>query len=121
MLDLLHDPCTDQRPLNSVGLSTLPSNPFPVIGGRIPRCLSIFNSPHTPHPATAPHQLVSLSHCRLGGLSQLCAPSAPPKTSPFPSLSSLFFVSFVSTSYHFALSPSFFFLFSAWMTTLYWG
>ena len=48
--DPLRDPCTYQRPLNSGRLSTFPSNPCSVIGGRIPRCFS-FN---IPPPRSAP-------------------------------------------------------------------
>ena len=51
-------------------------------------------SPSTFHPL-APLQIVSLSHCLLGGLSWLCVPSTP-QTFPFCSLQSLFFVAFVS-------------------------
>lgn len=61
--DPLRDPCTYQRPLYSGRLSTFLSNPCSVIGGRIPRCLSFFNSPY-PNPSF-PHSF--LSHCLLGG------------------------------------------------------
>lgn len=76
------DPGTDTDPFARRAALHTPCRPLSIFGAGAPLSAS---PPSTLHMPLSRHQLVSLSHCLAGGLSQLPAPSTP-KTAPFCSL-----------------------------------